>query len=450
MEQFRNFYIEKPFFNRETLKASFNFSLDEKRFFTEEIDFTCDNSEVSNNLDNFDIDVILSHISLAIAISYYKTALCDNIVIKDFSLSLEDELFWKSFYINWLWEYLYSNNLSIKNKFNFIYNSDKILPKINFKTSQKALIPIWWWKDSILSIELFKKAWIDFNTFTFWKDYEMHKIFSSKVGADRLIVHRKMSDELFAMNKEWYYNWHIPITWLIAFVSIFVSYLYWFRYVSLSNEKSADFWNTEYEWIEVNHQWSKSLDFEKQFSSYVERNMSSEYKYFSLLRWFYEARIVKEVCNYKQYFWYFSSCNNNFKIVEKWNTSNKKWCLNCPKCAFVFALFRPYLSDSEVIEIFWWDMYSDPSQENVFRELLGISWIKPFECVWTQEEVIISMFMALDKYDELPFILSIFKKEIVDNHHLDYFKSIESKIFKIYDDDNIPDNIKKITSIYEQ
>ena len=37
--------------------------------------------------------------------------------------------------------------------------------------------------------------------------------------------------------RQGYYNWHVPITWIIAFVSIISSYIYDFKNIVLSNEK---------------------------------------------------------------------------------------------------------------------------------------------------------------------------------------------------------------------
>jgi hypothetical protein len=52
----------------------------------------------------------------------------------------------------------------------------------------------------------------------------------------------------------------------------------------MSNEKSANEGNTTMDGIEINHQRSKSLDFELAFAEYVDRYMSHDVKYFSLLR----------------------------------------------------------------------------------------------------------------------------------------------------------------------
>lgn len=444
MEKFDNFYISKPKFNLKTLKAEFNYSFDKKRFFTEEIDFFCDWFLVFRELKQNEIEIILYHISLSIGISYYKLSLTQNIIIEDFKLSEEQEIFWKKFYINWLWEYLYVNKLSIKDRFNFKYQSKNELKKINFEVWKKALVPIGWWKDSILTLEIFKKAWIDFNTFTFWKDYDLHSLFSEKVENKRIIIKRRISDELFKMNSEWYYNWHVPITWIISFISVLMSYLYGFKYVAFSNEKSANFWNTIYEWFEINHQWSKSLDFELDFSEYINQNLSKNYKYFSFLRWFYEIKIAKEISEFKHYFWNFSSCNNNFKIIE-WNKKTSKlWCLNCPKCAFVYSILRPFINEKEVEKIFLGDMYLDKKNENVFKELLWISNIKPFECVWTNEEVIIWMYKSLDKYEEIPYILEMFIDEVLSKMNQEELQQIEEKLFKIDSENNIPEELKQL------
>jgi len=114
----------------------------------------------------------------------------------------------------------------------------------------------------------------------------------------------------------------------------------------------------------------------------------------------YEVKIAKIFAKYKKYFSVFSSCNNNFKIIEDNKTTQNRWCLDCPKCAFVYIILRPYLTNDKAIEVFSREMYEDPNQEQVFRELLGISGIKPFECVGTNEEVILSMKLALDRFQK--------------------------------------------------
>jgi UDP-N-acetyl-alpha-D-muramoyl-L-alanyl-L-glutamate epimerase len=65
----------------------------------------------------------------------------------------------------------------------------------------------------------------------------------------------------------------------------------------------------------INHQYSKSEEFEYDFSDYVANYISPDIHYFSRLRQYSEleiARIFSE--KGKKYFTTFSSCNANFKI----------------------------------------------------------------------------------------------------------------------------------------
>lgn len=489
MKNFSIFYFKKFEFNTSSLQAIFNYSFDNEVFFEEKIDFKNESFDIKKDFNLDKLNDILFHLHIALWISYYKLFPTKDLVIESWFLDDFQIKFWKKFYINWLWEFLYTNKILPKELFNFVNNKkqkkdfylnfennnnwknenfkNELLKNnnLNFKTgwienndikiepklfkNNKALVAIWWGKDSIVSIELLKKSWIDFDLFVFWKIDEL-KQFTAQISSKKiLLVKRTLSQNLFELNNQWYYNWHVPITWIIAFVLEIVAYLYSYKYLVLSNEKSANFWNTTWEWVDINHQYSKSLDFEKDFWEYVSKYISKEIKYFSLLRWLYEIKIVELFSKYwKKYFWYFSSCNNNFKILwnsSLWNVKKSFWCNNCPKCAFVFSILRPYLNRKEIIKIFWEDLFERSDLEKLFRELLWISWIKPFECVWEAEEVIYSMYLTIKNHyndKKLPFILDIFNKEVLYKMTTLKLKNIEKKLVTIYNEDIIPAEIK--------
>jgi len=230
-----------------------------------------------------------------------------------------------------------------------------------------------------------------------------------------------MDPLLFKMNTEGYYNGHVPISGIIAFSLMVVSYLYEYKYIVMSNEKSANEGNTEIDGMIINHQRSKSLDFEKAFDNYVNNYISPDVKYFSLLRGMYEVRIAQEFSKYPQYFSTFSSCNRNFHILPANNLesriqNSKLWCCKCPKCAFVYTILRPRISDEQTLQIFGKELYADASLEPLFKELLGISGIKPFECVGTNEEMILAMRKAHQQFkiQNLEFrIMDLFTSHIL-------------------------------------
>lgn len=448
-QSFQNFYFKWFKFDYENLKAEFFYSFDDEVNFTETIDFFCDKFQAKENLDPDIIDNLLFHLSIAIGISYYKLYPTKKLIIESWNLDKDQINFWEKFYINGLGEFFFKNQISPKWLINFQFWKNKNKHKLFKINLNRAIVPIWWWKDSLVTIELLRKTWISFDTFTFGKNYTLHKIVGKKFWGHRLIIKRQIDPQLFDMNKQGYYNWHVPITWIISFVLSVASYLYDYKYIIFSNEKSANEGNTEIDWVQINHQRSKSLDFETDFNQYLSKYISPDLKYFSLLRWMYEIKIAEMFCNYKQYFGLFSSCNTNFKILEdrllKWNFDNAKRCCVCPKCVFVYTIMRPFLDKKETKLIFGKELFEDAKLLPLFQQLLWIEGIKPFDCVWTNEEVILAMWKSYKNFiketkskSELPFILQVFENEVLPHLKESEFTKLENKLLKIYNENNIP------------
>lgn len=443
MKIFKKFYFEKYEFDLDNKKAHFYYSFDESYFFEEIIDLSNDNFFIREKIDLKVLDNMLFHIHIALWISYYKSFPTQNLYIKSGYLDDFQIDFWKKFYSFWLWEFLFLNNLDHNWLFNFKNLDWTKKEKINFTVSEKSLIPIWWWKDSLVSIDLFEKNSLDFDLYVFWKNDSIKQNCADIIWKEILLTKRIISKNLIELNNFWNYNWHVPITGIISFVMILVWYLYNYKYLVLSNEKSANFWNTDFNWLDVNHQYSKSLNYEKDFSEYISYSIWNQIKYFSLLRWFYEIKIAEYFSeNCKKYFKVFSSCNNNFQIEESKRLKNKIWCNNCPKCCFVFSILRPFLSKSEILNIFWEDLFYKKDLEKTFIDLLWIWDLKPFECVWEEEEVIYWFYKSMDLYEKKPDIFKIFEKKILNKYTKYYFDSLEKKFAVIYNDDIIPKEIK--------
>jgi hypothetical protein len=170
--------------------------------------------------------------------------------------------------------------------------------------------------------------------------------------------------------------------------------LFDYRYVVVSNEKSSNYGNVEYLGEVVNHQWSKSLEFEKLFQDYTAKFVTKDISYFSLLRPLSELKIVEIFAKYRKYFSVFSSCNTNFRIV---GGTGRRWCGKCAKCIFVFSLLSAFVSKEEIAKIFGDNLYAKEENLPLFEELLGIRNFKPFECVGTPEEMKLAMYLAWEK-----------------------------------------------------
>jgi len=147
----------------------------------------------------------------------------------------------------------------------------------------------------------------------------------------------------------------------------------------MSNEHSASAPNLRIGDAEVNHQYSKSLEFEEDFSEYVQNNISPSIAYFSLLRPLSEIEIARRFAKSREYFRIFRSCNMAFRQSPA--ARGLGWCCDCPKCRFVFLALSPFVAKAELIGIFGHDLLSDETQRDGFAELCGLQEYKPFECV---------------------------------------------------------------------
>jgi len=210
-----------------------------------------------------------------------------------------------------------------------------------------------------------------------------------------LIVRRSLDKLLLELNDRGFLNGHTPFSALLAFVTLLAATASGRRYIALSNESSAN--EPTVAGTNINHQYSKSLEFENDFSDYVEKYITPDIKYFSLLRPLSELQIASIFAKRPAYFGHFKSCNVGSK--------NDIWCGKCPKCLFTFIILSPFLAPEQLVEIFGSNLLNDRELQVYFDELTGVAEVKPFECIGTVDEVNAALCFAAEKYEELPYLL---------------------------------------------
>jgi len=206
-------------------------------------------------------------------------------------------------------------------------------------------------------------------------------------GVPRVVVNRTLDPRLFELNEAGALNGHVPITALVSFVSAVCGILYGYRYLVFSLEKSANYGQFLYHGMDINHQYSKSEEFESDFRDYLHKYVHPGLEYFSFLRPLNElaiARIFASLPAFNGYAPHFTSCNANFKIHKE--KSSVPWCGHCPKCAFVFLILAPFVPRDQLVGIFGNNLGNREDLLPLFEELIGIRNFKPFECVGTPEE----------------------------------------------------------------
>lgn len=102
---------------------------------------------------------------------------------------------------------------------------------------------------------------------------------------------------MLELNEKGFLNGHTPFSAMLAFTSYFVAYLSGKKYIAVSNEQSSNESNIKGE--KINHQYSKSFEFEEEFRWYINNYLEDHVQYFSMLRPLNELQIAKLFSNMK-------------------------------------------------------------------------------------------------------------------------------------------------------
>lgn len=382
----------------------------------------------NDNIDFKILNNLVFNIGMVELLSYLKSTCSHNVIIKAGYLNEEQISWWKKLYYQGLGEFLYLNKINISEDklFNIIVNHEKEEILSSNYEGQGNLIPVGGGKDSNVTLELLK----DYdNTPIVMNPKQVHyDCINAGEYKDLFEIKRTMDTKLFDLNNKGFLNGHTPFSALVSFVTYLCAYLNNKKYIVLSNESSAN--ESTVIGTKINHQYSKSYEYELDFNYYADKYLGLNIKYFSLLRAFNETQIACLFSHYKKYHKVFKSCNVGSKSIP-WH-----WCSTCPKCLFVYIILSPYLSDEELINIFGENLYEKESLLETFRELLGLETTKPFECVGTTKEVRDAVSKAIKKRNNLPYLLKYYR----DNYPLE-----EYDLLNEYNNENfIPEEYQNI------
>lgn len=382
---------------KESLRLSFNFNLANKFTFEPSLRIPSRPFYRWHELSRKSIQQLAFHIGMVELISYWKAACPPRIIIKPFRLNPQQQQWWKKLYFHGLGEFFYVNGIeaSMQDFMQIESDSDEALVPANNPLRPSALVPVGGGKDSVVSLELIKGQGTDFVPFIV-NPREASLGCAETAGFlpdEMALVERNLDPELLRLNEAGFLNGHTPFSALLAFVAAMVAVGSGRKYIVLSNESSAN--EATVAGTDINHQYSKSIDFERDFRDYCQSYLHEDLEYFSLLRPLNELQIGRLFSRQKPYFSRFKSCNVGSKTDQ--------WCGQCAKCMFTWIILAPFLSAQTLTEIFGKDLSADESLLPLLRELAGYSEAKPFECVGTVAEVKAVLAFVVKQYKhELP------------------------------------------------
>lgn len=352
------------------------------------------------------VERILGTLHVFAGVSYYKTSLPRTIEVGH-PVSPADAAFFQTVYEKGLGELFFKNGIDPKGIVSFEPNMEggvSLSPTKAGNASKKklrVLCPFGGGKDSVVTAMLLKEAGHDVTLLRVGAHGAIDAL-ASALGLPLLVVDRRLDPLLFELNAKGALNGHVPITAILSALATLVAETAGFDLVAFSNERSASDANLTWNDAEINHQWSKSLEFEKAFRRHLAETCGTSVEYASLLRPWSEIRIVKEFVRFDAALPLFTSCNKNWKIkTEKAGSRKQKaeslWCRNCPKCAFTGLLLAAFLPREKIIALQGGDVLTEKGLHATYRELLGLEGHKPFECVGTPHETAAAFHLAHER-----------------------------------------------------
>ena len=386
-----------------------------------------------------EIEEMVFSLGMVELISYWKLTCSPIVKINVNYLNKEQIDWWKKLYYNGLGEFFYINNIQTDMD-NFMKIEVKNNKEVKYIASQRnlkgSLIPIGGGKDSIVTLDLLKDDVINNNCYIInERDITVNTAIIAGFEKENIITaNRKLDKKIIELNKQNFLNGHTPFSAIVAFSAVLVAYLKGNKYVVLSNEASANESTVLNE--DINHQYSKSYEFEKDFNLYIEKYLKINIEYFSILRPLSEFQITKYFSKLNQYHYIFRSCGLGSK------TSDWSWCCSCPKCLFVFIMLSAFLDMTYLTEIFGINLLEKKELLNTMNKLVGIEKDKPFECVGSRDEINTAICIAINKLknnkQDIPFLYNEYLKSNLVKPDL-------TKYDKYYDkENNLPEYFDKI------
>ncbi|VVM06338.1 hypothetical protein MAMC_01042 [Methylacidimicrobium cyclopophantes] len=355
------------------LSVAFSFRLDDSLTFRPRASFPVAPPLPSKEA----LDLLVFSLGLIELVSYWKAACPPRIRVEAGSLAPEQIAWWKRLYFRGLGEFFYRNGIAA-DEAEFVEMraaEGRPFPSFRGRDSTGALVPVGGGKDSFVTLELLRgrEGVTPFLLNSSREQKETVALFGFP-ASNTALVRRTIDPSLLELNRRGYWNGHTPFSALLAFAAFLAAVTLGKRWIVLSNEASAD--EPTVLGSQINHQYSKSFAFERDFADYAARWLTPSVGYFSLLRPWNELQIAERFVRIPGALDRFRSCSS----------PGRSWCGRCAKCLFVSLILSPFVEKRRLDALFGRDLLEDSSLAPLFFSLLGGERAKPFACVGTTAE----------------------------------------------------------------
>ncbi len=349
---------------------------------------------------------------LLAGVSYYKTAAPPVIDFGETPLTEAEYAFLREFYLQGLGEFAYRNTLDLTplrlEARHAAASTPAPAPAPAHADShrRRALVPFGGGIDSIVTVEQVRQR-ADAALFVVSRPADRFDAIEQPAAVTGLPVvraEREIDPQLLRSAELGFLNGHVPVTGILSAIAVLAAVLTGRDAVVMSNEWSASVPTLEHAGRPVNHQFSKSEEFEAAFRGVLADQGSGPARnpdlpeYFSWLRDRTELWVGREFAALGPYHGSFRSCNKAFYAERARRFAH--WCGQCDKCCFIDLILAPFLPAEALRRIFAvaGEPLADRGLAAKFRSLLGAG-AKPFECVGEVTECRAAVLLAARRDD---------------------------------------------------
>ncbi|HEY5335001.1 MAG TPA: hypothetical protein VIJ71_03145 [Mycobacteriales bacterium] len=328
---------------------------------------------------------------LLAGVSYYKTAAPATVDLDDTAVTDADRALLQAFYRDGLGEFAYVNGLDLSH-ISFVGGAEPLVAAPYDGDTERPLIPFGGGIDSVVVAETVRARHPQAALFVLGS-YEAIDGPLAVTGLPVLRAGRTLDPQVLARDPA-FLNGHVPVTGILSLVALAAAVVDGRGAVVMSNEHSA----SEATVAGVNHQWSKSMAFERLLRASLAEAVPG-LGYFSLLRARSELWVARRFALLPAYHPVFRSCNRAFHLDPARRLG--QWCGECDKCCFIDLILAPYLARTELEAVFHGrEPLGRTDLLPQFRSLLGDAEIaKPFECVGDVDECRTAVVLAAARAD---------------------------------------------------
>jgi hypothetical protein len=374
------------------LKLRFHFTIEPDIHFEPETTIKSIHESLIDSIHHEALENLVFHLGLIEMLSYWKATCSPEIRIKAGPLNEEQCGWLEDLLIRGMGEFFYVNRIDFRaaDFVTIIAGQQRSNPTpAEQPSAARALVLASGGKDTALTLQLMKEAGTEFNCLMLNPLPAAEALVAQSGCKSPIIVRRTIDPRLLELNRQGYLNGHTPFSAYLAFLGVTCAAVFGYDRVVVSNERSSNEGNVHFLGAEINHQYSKTFEFEQRFRQYARNYLAERVSYFSLLRPLYEIQIIRLLASRPTNLLLFRSCNRN--------QNEGTWCGSCPKCVSTFTLFYPFLADEQLVSVFGAELFARQEAIGLLDQLAGLGGHKPFECVGTHDETIAALYLGVQK-----------------------------------------------------